>query len=103
VLAHDPAATERAQQVLPASAQLRYVADPFEAAEGADALLILTDWPQFAQLDLPRLHKTLRYPIVIDGRNLYHPAAMLQHGLMYLSVGRPASYPTRDVAALNKP
>lgn len=103
IVAYDPAAVERAQQVMPASAQLRYAADPFEAAEGADALLILTDWPQFAQLDLPRLHQALRYPIVIDGRNLYHPAAMLQHGLMYLSVGRPASYPTRDVVAGAKP
>jgi UDPglucose 6-dehydrogenase len=103
IVAYDPAAVERAQQVLPASAQLRYAGDPFEAAEGADALLILTDWPQFAELDLPRLHAALRYPIVIDGRNLYHPAAMLQHGLMYLSVGRPASYPTRDVAAGAKP
>jgi UDPglucose 6-dehydrogenase len=103
IVAYDPAAVERAQQVLPASAQLRYAGDAFEAAEGADALLILTDWPQFAELDLPRLQKTLRYPIVIDGRNLYHPAAMFEHGLMYLSVGRPASYPTRDVAAGSKP
>jgi UDPglucose 6-dehydrogenase len=103
IVAYDPAALERAQQVLPASAQLRYAGDAFEAAEGADALLILTDWPQFAELDLPRLQKTLRYPIVIDGRNLYHPAAMFEHGLMYLSVGRPASYPTRDVAAGSKP
>jgi UDPglucose 6-dehydrogenase len=102
VIAHDPAATERAQQVLPASPQLSYAASPYDAAEGADALLILTDWPDFSHLDLSRLHQTLRYPIVIDGRNLYHPAAMLQHGLMYLSVGRPASYPTRDVAAIRK-
>jgi len=99
IVAHDPAASARAQQVLPASAQFRYANDPYEAAEGADALLILTDWPEFAQLDLARLHTALRYPIVIDGRNLYPPADMLRHGLMYLSIGRPASHPTRDVIA----
>jgi UDPglucose 6-dehydrogenase len=99
VVAYDPAAAERAQQVLPASPQLKYAAGSYDAAEGADALLILTDWPEFAQLDLLRLHDCLRYPIVIDGRNLYSPDVMLSHGLMYLSIGRPASNPTRDVAA----
>jgi UDPglucose 6-dehydrogenase len=95
----DPAAAERAQQQLAASAHLSYVEGPYDAAQDADALLILTDWPEFAQLDLLRLHDCLRYPIVIDGRNLYSPAMMLHHGLMYLSVGRPASYPARDTVA----
>jgi UDPglucose 6-dehydrogenase len=98
ISAYDPAGMERAQRELPPSAQLRYATDAYDAAEGADALLILTDWAEFAQLDLLKLHSCLRYPIVIDGRNLYSPAAMFQHGLMYLSIGRPASYPTRDVA-----
>jgi UDPglucose 6-dehydrogenase len=51
-------------------------------------------------LDLPRLYKTLRYPIVIDGRNLYDPQIMLEHGFTYLSIGRPAAYPVRDLSPI---
>jgi UDPglucose 6-dehydrogenase len=99
IAAFDPAAIRRAQEVLPAGPNLSYVADEYAAAEDADALLILTDWPEFAALDLKRLMKTLRYPIVIDGRNLYDPRLMLDHGFTYLSVGRPASNPVRDLTA----
>ncbi len=96
VTAFDPAATKRTEEVLPSSAQLRYAEDAYTAAADADALLILTDWTEFASLDLERLNQTLRYPIVIDGRNLYDPHVMTQHGFTYLSVGRPAAYPVRD-------
>src|SRR6202040_265671 len=65
VAAYDPAASERAREVLNSNAEL--VADPYAAAKGADALLILTEWEEFAALDLDRLHKELKYPIVIDG------------------------------------
>ena len=91
VTAYDPAAADRAREVLPAGPQMRYVDDPYLAAQDADALLILNDWQEFAELDLQRLHYTLRYPIIIDGRNLFDPAAMAQKGFTYLSVGRPAS------------
>ena len=73
-----------------------YVDDPYAAAEDADALLILSDWQEFSELDLDRLHYTLRYPIVIDGRNLYDPAQMVERGFTYLSVERPASHQTRE-------
>ena len=95
ITAFDPAAIKRTEEVLPSSAQLRYVDDAYTAATDADALLILTDWAEFAALDLERLNKTLRYPIVIDGRNLYDPHVMAQNGFTYLSVGRPAAYPVR--------
>jgi UDPglucose 6-dehydrogenase len=98
ITAFDPAAMKRAQEVLPAGPNLHYAADPYAAAEGADALLILTDWPEFARLDLNRLHKILHYPIVIDGRNLYDPQAMVDDGITYLSIGRPAAYPVRDLS-----
>ena len=75
---------------------MRYVESAYKAAEDADALLILSDWQEFAELDLDRLHYTLRYPIIIDGRNLYDPAVMIQHGFTYLSVGRPALSQMRD-------
>ena len=92
VTAYDPAATERARTVLPASDKLHYATSAYEAATGADAVLILTDWKEFAQLDLVRLNQALRFPIVIDGRNLYRPQQMLERGFTYVSMGRPASY-----------
>jgi UDPglucose 6-dehydrogenase len=96
VVAYDPAAMERAQEVLPAGSQIAYAEDAYAAAQDADALLILTDWAEFAALDLDRLKATLRYPIVIDGRNLFEPAAMAERGFTYLSIGRPAANPVRE-------
>ena len=92
VTAYDPAAMERAKEVLPPSEKLSYAADIYEAAKDADAVLILTDWKEFAEIDLVRLNQAVRFPIVIDGRNLYKPQQMLDHGFTYVSVGRPASY-----------
>jgi UDPglucose 6-dehydrogenase len=92
VTAYDPAAMERAKAVMPASAKLRYAADIYAAAKDADAVLILTDWKEFADIDLMRLNAAVRFPIVIDGRNLYKPKTMDDHGFTYVSVGRPASY-----------
>lgn len=96
ISAYDPAAMKRTQEVLPTSVHLRYVNSAYEAAKDVDALLILTDWAEFASLDLTRLNKILRYPIIIDGRNLYDPQVMAQHGFTYLSIGRPAAYPVRE-------
>ncbi len=92
ISAYDPAAMERSKEVLPPSASMSYAADAYEAAEGADAVLILTDWAEFAKLDLVRLNQALRFPIMIDGRNLYKPAYMHEQGFTYVSVGRPAAY-----------
>jgi len=92
VTAYDPAAMERAREVLPLSMKLHYAADAYEAAQDADAVLILTDWREFAELNLTQLNQAVRFPIVIDGRNLYKPATMLEHGFTYVSVGRPPSY-----------
>jgi UDPglucose 6-dehydrogenase len=92
VTAYDPAAMERTASVLPPSESIAYAKSAYEAAEGADALLILTDWKEFSQLDLPRLNQALKFPIVIDGRNLYKPAQMHEQGFTYVSVGRPAAY-----------
>ena len=98
VNAFDPAAMKRTEEILPAGQNLRYVDDAYAAAEDADALLILTDWAEFASLDLSQLNKTLRYPIIIDGRNLYDPTTMMKHGFTYLSVGKPAAYPVRELS-----
>ena len=93
VAAYDPAAMERAREVL--DGRLEYAENAYEAAEDADALLVLTDWEEFATLDLGRLRAQLRYPIVVDGRNLFDPDQMAQAGFIYYSVGRPEVYPAR--------
>jgi len=102
VVAYDPAASERAMLELPASPSMQYVDDPYLAAKEADALLVLSDWPAFAELDLDRLHSCLRYPIVVDGRNVFDPREMLERGFTYLSVGRPAMYPARETAGARR-
>jgi len=78
----------------------RWASSPADAANGADALLILTEWEEFANLDLDRLNRELKYPIVIDGRNLYDPEVMAAHGFTYYSVGRAVAHPDGVPAAL---
>jgi UDP-glucose 6-dehydrogenase len=97
LVAYDPAAMVRAAELLPECPNLRYATDSLAAATDADALVILTDWAEFGALDLKRLNKALRYPIVIDGRNLFDPHVMSEHGFTYLSIGRPEAYPVRDL------
>lgn len=99
IVAYDPAAMERTKAVLPAGPNLIYADDAYSSAEDSDALLILTDWAEFATLDLNRLNRTLRYPIIIDGRNLYDPDIMFKNGFTYISVGRPAAHPVRDLSS----
>jgi UDPglucose 6-dehydrogenase len=86
IVAYDPAAIPRAREVLPS--EVLYAANAYEAAQDADALLILTEWEEFASLDLDRLSTALKYPIIVDGRNLYDPAVMAARGFTYYSVGR---------------
>ncbi len=99
VRAFDPAAIKRAEHEAPSGPHLQYVDDAYTAATDADALLILTDWSEFGTLDLRRLNTVMRYPIVVDGRNMYEPQTMLDHGFTYLSVGRPAVYPAREAVS----
>ncbi len=100
IRAYDPAAMERAQELI--SSGITFVNSAYEAAHQADALLILTEWEEFANLDLNRLRRELKYPIVIDGRNLYDPDVMAAQGFTYYSVGRAASYPDGVPAAMLK-
>jgi UDPglucose 6-dehydrogenase len=100
ITAYDPAAMERVREVVPSG--IAFANSAYEAARGADALLILTEWEEFANLDLSRLHKELKYPIVIDGRNLYDPEIMAAQGFTYFSVGRPAAQPDGVPAVASK-
>jgi len=92
VRVYDPAAESNAKKVL-SSDRVTYAKDSYDTAAGSDALLILTEWKEFASLDLPRLKKLLKYPIVIDGRNLYEPAVMAGAGIIYHSIGRATGVP----------
>ena len=85
VRAYDPAGMDEAKKLIP---DLTTAADPFACMEGADALVILTEWDQFRALDLARVKQALRSPIVIDLRNIYKPANMAERGFQYTSVGR---------------
>jgi UDPglucose 6-dehydrogenase len=96
VTAFDPAAMERAKEVLPPAKKMCYAGDLYEAAQDADALLILTDWKEFSQIDLARLNRAMRFPIVIDGRNMYKPQELQSHGFTYVSVGRPTAYHAQE-------
>ncbi len=100
ITAYDPAAMDRTREVLRDT--IAYAASPYEAARNADALLILTEWEEFANLDLKRMREELKYPIVIDGRNLYDPEAMAAQGFTYFSVGRAASLPDGVPAAIQR-
>jgi len=85
---HDPKAMEKAKAVLPPGDQVEYVGDRDEVPEGCDALVIATEWPEFAALDLARARRSMTTPIVVDGRNLLDPAQMERHGFIYKSIGR---------------
>jgi UDPglucose 6-dehydrogenase len=90
VIAYDPAAQERAKAAL-GDIEIEYADSAYAAAEGADAVLILTEWTEFKQLDLVRLRSLLRHPVMIDGRNLFDPEQMAAQGFYYYSIGRPSS------------
>ncbi len=96
IRAYDPAAAERAREVLPTRG-ISYHDTPYSAARNADALLILTDWKEFANLDLDALRSALSYPIIVDGRNLYQPSSMSSSGFLYYSVGRPDAQPKQQI------
>lgn len=85
VRAFDPVAMQVATAVLPA---IYYASDPYDAASGADLLLVMTEWNEFRELDLPRLRGLLRAPVIVDARNVYTLERMREAGFRYLSVGR---------------
>lgn len=85
VTAYDPAAMENTKAVLP---EIGYAEDVYECAEGADAIVLVTDWNQFRKLDLPRLEKTMKAKRFVDLRNLYEPREMRRLGWEYVALGR---------------
>lgn len=88
IVAYDPAAAEEAQRVLGHVKSLSIVDNVASTLEGADALLILTEWREFKSPDFEQIKRLLKQPIVFDGRNLYEPALMRDLGFEYLGIGR---------------
>jgi UDPglucose 6-dehydrogenase len=86
IVAYDPAAMKRARQVF--GDKILYAKNVFEAAEGADAVCVLTEWPEFKHVDLERLRELLKNPIIIDGRNVYEPKKAKSAGFIYRGMGR---------------
>jgi UDPglucose 6-dehydrogenase len=82
---HDPKAMEKAKAVVKNAA---FVADMNAVADGCDALVIATEWPEFKKLDLDRARRVMTHPILFDGRNLFDAQEMERHGWIYKSVGR---------------
>jgi UDPglucose 6-dehydrogenase len=85
VAAFDPVAGEAAREVLP---NVEYAANAYAAAEGADALAVVTDWNEFKEADFKGLVKAMRRPLLFDGRNIYDPAKVEAAGMEYVGIGR---------------
>ena len=90
VRSYDPQGMERAGEVLPSVA---FMPNPYDVAQDADGLVIATEWSEFATLDLDRVKAGLRFPTIVDLRNLYEPEDVAAAGLAYHSVGRPPALP----------
>ncbi|MFV0422131.1 UDP-glucose dehydrogenase family protein [Oleidesulfovibrio sp.] len=89
VKAFDPVAADNARELLADNPLVSIVDEQYEAVEGAQALLVVTEWNQFRNPDFSRVRKSLTAPILFDGRNLYSPQFMAEEGFAYFCVGRP--------------
>ncbi len=90
IRAYDPQAMEKAKAELP---NVEYCADIYDAAQGADAVLVMTEWSQFRNPDWERIRKNMRRPLLLDGRNMYAVDELAQHGFQHIGIGRRASAP----------
>ena len=87
VQAYDPEGMEAARSMI---ADITFAPDPYACADGADALVIVTEWDAFRALDLGRLRAAMRAPVLVDLRNIYPPEEVRRHGFAHVGVGRPA-------------
>ncbi len=94
VSAYDPEAAQNARAVLP---DIQYCSSTLETAQGADAIVIATEWEEFKNLEWDELKKVVARPLVIDGRNLFNPADLVVRGFNYVSVGRQSTSGAREV------
>ncbi|TET43254.1 UDP-glucose/GDP-mannose dehydrogenase family protein [Candidatus Aerophobetes bacterium] len=85
IKAYDPVAMPNAKLFLN---NIEYMRDPYEAASGSDALVIITEWEEFRNLDLRKIKRLLETPVIVDGRNIYDPREMHKLGFIYKSIGK---------------
>jgi UDPglucose 6-dehydrogenase len=91
IRAYDPEGMDEARKLLP---DLVYCDSAYETMGGADALVLITEWNEFRALDLGRVKKLLKAPVIVDLRNIYKPEEMKEAGFTYASIGRPAAVPS---------
>jgi len=96
IRAFDPVAMESAGKIL--GDAIEYAPGNYECLEGADALVIVTEWNEFRHPDFEKMKELMREPVVFDGRNLFTPERMLRRGFVYYSVGRNSVGPTQEAA-----
>jgi len=95
VKAHDPEAMENVKRIF--GDKISFCENPYTCAEGADAIFIATEWPEFRTPDFERLNKALKSKVIFDGRNVYELDAMREQGYTYYSIGREAVLVDREV------
>ena len=88
VVAYDPVAVDEARRVFGAQPGLAYAGSPLDAAKDADAVVVVTEWKEFRSPDFAALKRTLRQPLLFDGRNLFDPGQVREAGLEYFGIGR---------------
>ena len=85
IKAYDPKAIEKSKGILNGIA---YCSNPYDAAKDADALVVITEWNEFKELDLKKIKSVMKHPMIIDGRNIYNPEDVKKEGFAYISIGR---------------
>ena len=89
IVAYDPVAMNEGRRIFDGAGYVSFAHSPLEACDGADALIIVTEWKEFRGQDLESLRARLKHPLLFDGRNLYDPALARAAGIEYFSIGRP--------------
>jgi len=90
VVAYDPVAMDECRRIYGERADLEYAADPYDALQGADGLLLVTEWKEFRSLDVDEMNRRMRGRHVFDGRNAFDPATLREAGFTYRGIGRPS-------------
>ncbi len=88
IRAYDPRAQEQARKLIGDNPNIEYIGNYYDALDGADALVLCTEWKFFRNLDMTRLKQSLSAPVIFDGRNVYSPRTMMAEGCDYFSIGR---------------
>ncbi|MGA1875180.1 MAG: UDP binding domain-containing protein, partial [bacterium] len=87
ILAYDPAAMDRASEIF--GDRIQVCSNNYECLDGANGLLVVTEWNEFRRPNFDRIKQLLKDPVIFDGRNLYDPKLMRERGFTYYSIGRP--------------